>query len=279
MNVVNYIFPGVALSILLLSVGCNRPGEGDVTYTTADGKKSKDITDVSKHDGKVSFEVTGGKPVPREAELLHQQARAKGEAGDYDASLALLGRAASIAPGWPYPPYDMAFTYLLKGDAEKALQKYVEADKLEPGGFFTVKTAIWSLQKEQKGDFPKGTYMAYLSLEWADPAKKREVVEGLTTKVPAFTPAWKEKAWLTEDPEERKAIIAKALTLDADPETRGMLLLNQAAILHQAGKKDEALRMVSDLATNTSSTIGTKTLAGQMQKLFKNGQAAGQSTR
>ncbi len=121
--------------------------------------------------------------------------------------------------------------------------------------------------------------MTYLSLEWADPAKKRAVVEQLITNVPSFTPAWKEKAWLTEDAEEQKAIVAKALALDADPETRGMLLLNKAAIYHKTDKKQEALQMVNDLATNASSTLSTKTLAGQMQKLFKNDGTNGQTTR
>ena len=45
---------------------------------------------------------------------------AAGGAGDYKKAITLLERASSVAPEWPYPVYDMAFTYLLMKDAENA---------------------------------------------------------------------------------------------------------------------------------------------------------------
>jgi hypothetical protein len=41
---------------------------------------------------------------------LHKQARQAGGAGDYKKAITLLERASSLAPAWPYPVYDAAFT-------------------------------------------------------------------------------------------------------------------------------------------------------------------------
>src|SRR5262245_23115105 len=72
-----------------------------------------------------------------------------------------------------------------------------------PRAFSASKTAIWALEREASGTFPKGTYNAYESLEWADAAKKKERIERLSTNAPAFAPIWKEKAFLTEDTKEK----------------------------------------------------------------------------
>ena len=45
--------------------------------------------------------------------------RRAGASGKYKEALADLERAAGLAPQWPYPLYDMAFTYLLMKDFEK----------------------------------------------------------------------------------------------------------------------------------------------------------------
>ncbi len=269
MNARAPIFYGILLLGVACAIGCGRKSDPEVVYSTSDGKKTKDIQAVAAVDGEVAYQVVDDKPIPDEAQVLHQKARTKGEKGDYDSALQLLEQASRLAPDWAYPRYDMAFTYLLKGQSAKALEKYLEVDRKEPGGFFTTKTAVWCLQKEQKGEFPDGTYLIYLSLEWAEPAKKRAMIEQLTTELPSFTPAWKEKALLTKNDGERSALIRKALSLDADPETHGMLMLNHAALLHQSGQQQEALSIVENLRTNESSTLSTKTMAGEAQKVFK----------
>ena len=260
---------GWSLLCVLCCVGCKRQSDNEVVYTTADGKKSRNIKAVSVADTNVPYQVVGGKPIPEEAKRLHQEARTKGEAGEYDEALALLEQAARLAPEWAYPPYDMAFTYLLKGETATALQKYLEADKLEPRGFFTTKTAVWSLKKEQAGEFPSGTYLTYVSLEWTAPAKKRVVLEKMTAQIPKFTPAWKDRMLLAENEEDRGMLLTKALGLESDVETHGILMLNQAALLHRLGQREQALRLTADLQTNASSTLHTKEMAGEMEKLFK----------
>ena len=87
--------------VVVLSSSCKRQSDSEVVYTTRDGKKSKDVAAVG---GDLSYQVVGGKPIPHDAELLHQQARKKGEAGDYNSALRLLEQASQIAPGWAYPP-------------------------------------------------------------------------------------------------------------------------------------------------------------------------------
>ena len=59
-----------------------------------------------------------------DAEQLHREARALGQAGKYDAAIEKLRAAIAAKPDWAYPYYDLAFTYFLKGDAELALTYY-----------------------------------------------------------------------------------------------------------------------------------------------------------
>jgi len=262
----------VRLTIMLLAVivvvGCGKKKEEDqVEYTTSDGKKTSDVRTIK--DGRAEYQVTGGQSIPLRAQQLHQEARAKGASGDYKAAITLLKQATEIAPKWPYPYYDMAFTYLLQGDNTNALLKYQEVDRMEPKGFFTAKTAVWTLEREDRKVFPTGTYLTFLSLEWVDSAKKRDLIERLTTDVPAFAPAWKEKALLEQSADERLAFLDKALSLDPDPETYGICMLNKAALLYKSGKITEATQMARDLSTNSSSTQGTKTMAEEFLKTLK----------
>ncbi len=48
--------------------------------------------------------------VPEAAKSLHQKGREAGGRGNYAEALTLLTKAAELAPDWPYPIYDRAFT-------------------------------------------------------------------------------------------------------------------------------------------------------------------------
>ena len=264
-NAPNSIAVMLLLVAGMLTAGCSKEGQGDrVEYTKPDGKKTSDVNTI--RNGDVSYQVLGGRPVPPKAEELHREARTKGESGEYASAIALLKQAAEIAPDWPYPRYDMAYTYLLQGDTTNALLNYRETDRLEPKGFFTTKTALWTLEREDNGVFPKGTYLAYVSLEWLDPGKKQGTIEWMTTNVPTFAPAWKEMALLVQPADQRLQLIERALSLDPDPETYGICMLNKAALLSSAGKISEAKQMAEALVTNASSTLGTKALANEFLK-------------
>jgi tetratricopeptide (TPR) repeat protein len=248
-------------------MGCGRKNDNErVEFTRANGEKVSDLRKVD--GGRVDYQVLGGEPVPAEAQRLHNDARKKGEAGDYQSALALLRQATKVAPDWPYPYYDMAFTYLLQGDQSNAFWYYKETDRREPKGFFTTKTALWTLEREEKGIFPKGTYLAYVSLEWTEPKKRGEMIGQMITNLPVFAPAWKERALLVED-KESSAWFDKALSLEPDLETYGICMLNKAAILEHEGKTSEAMQMVEKLLQDDTSTIGTKAVAREFLKKFK----------
>lgn len=253
------------LSLVLLWSACGRSKKDpQVEFTDANGRKTSSIRQVA--DGEAKYEIVGSGTVPSRAQELHQAARAKGEAGQYAAARTLLREAIKVAPDWAYPYYDLAFTHLLAGDMTNAMLNYREVDRLEPKGFFTTKTALWTLAREENNTFPKGTYLAFVSLEWVDPAKRRELVEMMTTNLVQFAPAWKERALLTTNAAEAISYYDKALSLDPDPETYGISMINKAVLLYNEGKKAEARHhLVELLRTNTTTTM-TRTLASEVMK-------------
>ena len=48
---------------------------------------------------------------------------------------------------------------------------------------------------------------------------------------------------------------------DPDGETRGILLINKAVILHRRGDRDGAVKILGELALDPRSTLGTEALA------------------
>jgi tetratricopeptide (TPR) repeat protein len=218
--------------------------------------------DLRELTGTFRYEILGKSNVPSEAESLHKQARQAGAAGDYEKAITLLERASSLAPAWPYPVYDMAFTYLLMKDAEHARKHYRKTVELAPRGFFTAITALDALDREANGDIPAGTYLAYLSLEWMDDAgKKADFVQQLVKRVPSFAPAWKELAMQADTDADQLAAIEKGLAANPDGETKGILLINKALIMDRSGDRDGAVRLLGDLALDPTSTYATEHLA------------------
>jgi len=232
-----------------------------IIFRDGDGR-TLTMEDLREATGTFRWEVIGGTAVPAGAELLHQQGREAGAAGNYKKALVLLERASKLAPRWPYPVYDMAYTYLLTGDLDNAKTYYRKTIELAPRGFFTAITALDTLEREQKGDLPAGTYLAYLSLEWLDDrGKKAERLRLLVTEVPRFAPAWKELANILNDDAGRIAAIEKGLAAAPDSETKGMLQINKAIILERTGDRAGAIQLLGRLALNPESTYGTEHLA------------------
>ena len=259
-------------AIAVLSAGCSRdkpgapkeppPKEEAVIIFRADDGRTLTMSDLRGLNGTFQYEILGKGKVPVEAESLHKQARQAGGAGDYKKAIALLERASSLAPAWPYPVYDMAFTYLLMKDAENARKHYRKAVELAPRGFFTAITALDALEREAKGDLPAGAYLAYLALEWVDDAgKKADAVQQLVKRVPGFAPGWKELAMQTDTDAEKLAAIEKGLAVNPDAETKGILLVNKALIMDRSGDRGGAVRLLGELALDPASTYATEHLA------------------
>ncbi len=220
-------------------------------------------SDLSQYTGQANYEIMSKKTVQPAAKQMHEEARALGQSGKYDEAIVKLEEAMKMEPTWAYPVYDLAFTYLLKDDSAKALAYYHQTDKLEPKGFFSVKTAIYTLEGEKAGKFPPGLYLAYVqATEWMkDPAKKLEIIKAITEQIPAYAPAWKELASLTEDSTLRLEAINTGLTKDPDADTKGMLLMNKAILLNDKGEKEAAKKILGDLIFSEDATTGNIELA------------------
>ncbi len=218
--------------------------------------------DLEAFTGQVEWEIKGGRTVPTEAVRLHEEARAAGARGEYDRALVLLDAAHALAPGWPYPVYDAAFTYLLQGDTDTAERCYAEVDRMAPRGFFTCKTTLDSLRRERAGELPEGFCKGFAALESLDDLSgKKAILDGIVARFPGFAPAWKELAALLDDPGDRLRAIERGLGAEPDPETRGMLLMNKALVLNQRGERGAAIAILGDLALDPASTLATETLA------------------
>ena len=155
----------------------NAPPQGPRVAFTADDGRQLTFSDLNDAEGAFEYRVVDQDQIPAEANSLHQKARQLGASGDYDGAIKTLVEAQSLAPGWPYPTYDMAFTYLLMKNFDKARQFYRRTVEMSPRGFFTAITALDALDRESKGDLPQGTYSAYMALEWiSDPAQKLSLI-------------------------------------------------------------------------------------------------------
>ena len=218
--------------------------------------------DLEVFTGQVDWQINGGHTVPTDAVRRHEEARAAGARGEYDRALVLLDAAHALAPGWPYPVYDAAFTYLLQGDTDTAERCYAQVDRLAPRGFFTCKTTLDCLRRERAGELPAGFCRAFTTLEsLGELPRKKAVLESLVARFPGFAPAWKELAALLDDPGDRLRAIERGLAAGPDPETRGMLLLNKALVANQLGDRAAAIAILGDLALDPASTLATETLA------------------
>jgi tetratricopeptide (TPR) repeat protein len=212
--------------------------------------------------------VSGDDDVPAEAVEAHEQGRRLGAKGKYKKALAEFARAAELAPDWPYPPYDSAFTHLLMNDHAAALAAYEEVDRLAPRGFFTSKTAVWALQQEALGRFPRGTYREYLSIEWESSPKKAAVIaKKLVDKHPEYAPAYMRLANLTGDPQERLRLLDAGLAAEPDVETLGMLRLNRSDALRALGRAEEADDELTTLLATPGITVSAEAWARQLQEV------------
>ena len=210
--------------------------------------------------GKVKWEVRGGIPVPPEAKRLHQEGRAAGTRGDHDSARALFTRAAELAPSWPYPLYDRAFTHLLQQDFNAALSDYRRTVELAPGGFFTAEVAVDTLTRESTGEFFTGLYAAFVMLEHMPEDQRCSIAAQLVEKYPSFAPGWNEHADCVTDLVKRLEVIENGLAARPDPHTRGFLSVKKAVTMSLLGGADDAVNLLQNLVS-TSTSPGVRVMA------------------
>jgi len=199
--------------------------------------------------------------IPSEAHTLHQEGRKAGAEGDLVRALELLFRAHQLAPDWAYPPYDIAFTYLLNEDLEEAEKWYAVVDSLEPRGFFTAKTFLHTIRRERSGELPRGFSKAFAMLEWLPEDTQRDALQKIVASFPAFAPAWKQLAYLTGDEDAKLEALNRGLAADPDDETYGMLMLNKALLVGRRGQRALGKQMLHELLGDQRCTAGVEALA------------------
>lgn len=210
---------------------------------------------------RVSYEIRGGEAVPPAAETIHQQGRAAGARGDYKAALQAFTEAATLAPHWPYPIYDRAFTYLLLKDWDASLANYLQTITLAPRGFFIAFTAVDTLQREAAGEFPRAWFLAYSSLELiTDPVERRKIVQQMIERQPGFAPGWLQWAKLVENRHARLEALERGLASSPDRETQGMLQLNKAMTIVN-GDRESAVSLLRALVDDPESAASAEALA------------------
>ena len=217
--------------------------------------------------GRIKWDLRYDLEVPPEAHRLHQEGRTAGAAGEYETALSLLTRAAELAPTWPYPIYDRAFSYLFQHKFDLALREYQRTLELAPNGFFTAEVAVDTLTRESAGELPVGFYAAFAMLEHMPKEQRASIVRQLVERFPSYAPAWDEHAQLVDDPRERFDIIERGLAASPDRYTRGSLLVRKATAMHALGDAANALKLLQDLASDPTQSLHTRAVAELLTRL------------
>jgi tetratricopeptide (TPR) repeat protein len=202
---------------------------------------------------------------------LHMQGRAHGQEGRFEEALKHFQQAREAAPSWLLPQADIGFTYLLMGDDARALKAYEELDALAPQGYANSKQVLDSLRREKDGRVPVGTYRKYMEvLRLRDLEEIRKRLKELTRAAPGFIPGWQELALTEQDPREAEKLVAKALALEPDLETRGHLLLHQARLLQVRGEREAGRKQYQALLNDPAMPPSVKVLAKEALSIPEN---------
>jgi len=236
--------------------------EGNATVAFSDEKgQTLTLEELRTVVGKVRWEIRVGSPVPAEAKRLHEEGRAAGARGDYEAAVSLLTRAAQLDPSWPYPVYDRAFTHLLRHDFDAALRDYRRTIELAPGGFFTADVALDTLMREAAGEFAPGLYAAFVMLEHMPRDERSAIAAQLVEKFPSFAAAWNEHADFVTDALKRLEIIENGLMARPDRHTRGLLMAKKALTMSELGDAQAAVGILQQLASGSTPSLSTQAVA------------------
>lgn len=210
---------------------------------------------LQSYNGNLRWEVVNEKAETARGRELLEKGRKAGAAGDYATAIELFDEAHDNAPGWEYPVYEAAYTYLLMGNDEKSQEYYRRVNKLAPNGFFNTQQAIVCLQRELDGDVERGTYRRLVLLDRANPSTARLVARGIVAKTPDYAAAWERVAFFTEDPKKAQEAVDKGLAANPDPFTRDSLRMRRAIITHNAGDTAAAIRMLRKMLADPDLTV------------------------
>ena len=232
-----------------------------IVFTTEDGQEvsPENLTTI---DGKFHYQLVSDQEIPAEAQDYHRKGRVAGQDQKFDRALELFAQAHELAPDWPFPVYDTAFTYLLKKDSAAAAEQYEKVDRMAPWGFFTARTAADSLRREREGIIKAGAYLDLVMLEAEPPSEEKfKALVELIRESPAFPAAWSELATGLEAPDDRMQAIEQGLQHDPDSQILETLNLSKAIVLSGQGQEDSAIEILEGLVGNPDTTLGNLAVA------------------
>ena len=128
-------------------------------------------------------------------------------------------------------------------------------------GFYSAKTALWTLQKEQIGEYSKGLYLFYVQLEWMEETERMDKLRSILAKYPDYTPAIKSLQSLIKDPESRLELIERGLGMESDDETYGTLMVNKALLMTFYDKMAEAKQLLENFLQSDRKTLMSNKIA------------------
>lgn len=223
----------------------------DINYYKIDQLLKKIQTQLYKKDN-----------IPEKAVDHYNKGRIHGEKGEYALALDWFKQTLKIAPNWSYPLYDMAYVLLFLGEWQKAYNLYKQVDKIYPRGFYATKTAIHTLSRETKNKLPGDTYKFFLTIKQEeDMDRKDELLDYLLDRCTEFAPAWLEKYKTVNSQNEQLFCLSKGLSYNSDPETKGLMLINQAVVFLNSNRKTEAYNILSELVFDENLTLQNEHLA------------------
>ncbi|HVG57747.1 MAG TPA: hypothetical protein VNA24_04285 [Hyalangium sp.] len=203
--------------------------------------------------------------IPERARHLHAQGRKHGEAGEFELALRYFHEAEKAAPSWPLPLYDMGLTFLYIKADDRALETFTKLDAVAPQGLPGSKRMLDSLRREKDGRVPAGTLREFLQIKQLKNLQDvRRRMKELTQKAPGFVPAWQELAMAEEKPEEAEKLIAKALSLEPDADSRGMLLVAKATLMWRRGEADAARKLLREILADPTTLPDTAAEAREL---------------
>ncbi len=239
-----------------LAKGDETGSDVGVVFTDVEGRVLT-LEDLPKARGPIRWEIRGAGTHNPDAERLHQAGRAAGAKRDFDQAIALLTQASELAPSWPHPIYDRAFSYLLKEEFDLALADYRRTLELSPRGFFTARETADMLEREAAGEFPSGLSIAMATLPDMPADQQRAIAEQLIQKFPSCPGGWAMHVNFVTDPVACLAAIESGLAARPDPDTRGFLLIRKASVLERLGQTDRALEILESLTARIDDSVST----------------------
>ncbi|TVQ02599.1 MAG: tetratricopeptide repeat protein [Planctomycetaceae bacterium] len=248
-------------------------GKSEDSNPDATRDHDREVTTADLFDPVMMLQVQSvyGGHVSADASAAHQRATELLSSGKFDDAILALAQIQEMEPEWPRPAYDTAFAHLLNGEYAQAAEFYKQTLDILPTGFLDTITAIDTLEREARGEFPRGTYRGYagyLSMSaLTNSSFNQFVLLQMIERCPVYAPPYLHSASLTTDPQERLKLIEQGLACNPDRETKSRLLICKALVHHESGDNESTRKLLESVAAGESTFI-TQRIAKRLLSAF-----------